>query len=887
MRWIAKLQSILRTVFRRRQAEDELEDELRDHLEQEIAHNIHSGMQPEEARFAAQRLIGSVSLYKEECRDARPLGSVEYSLRDLRYAIRTLRHTPLFTAVAIFTLALGIGANTTIFTFVENILLRSLPVHNPQALVALNWGETSSMSYLNYVDLRDGNTAFSNLAAYRFIPLSIGIHTRDNFRVWGYEATGNYFGMLGVQPLLGRFFGPADDDKPGAHPVLVISHRLWQSRFNADPNIVGRAVKINGFPFTIIGVAPPSFSGTEVVVAADYWVPLSMEPQIEPGNDWLRYRTSQNIWTMGRLKPGVSHAQAEANLDRIAKQLAGTYPNIVNPRARFQLSRPGLLGQDLRGPITRFAIVLMGIAGAALLLACINLAGMLLARASDRHREIGIRLALGASRFQLVRQLMAESLLLAASGGVLGYALAAGACQLFSFWRLESDFPFNATLHPDATVLCFTAVVALSTTILFGLTPALQAIRTDVLPRLTNEPAFNRLRRLSIRDLLVAAQIALSVVLVISSVLVVRSLQHALTLNLGFNPEGAVSVSFDLRMKGYTGENSRRFDARLLAEVSALPGIESAGIINSLPLNLAGGDTEFIMRTDRPIPKPPERHVAFTYNISPGYLRAAETRLLLGRDVNNRDREDTQPVALVNDALAHLFFGAGNPLGRHIRLHLDPADPGVEIVGVVETGKYRSLSEAPFPAVFLPIAQSGTGLTTLLVRTPLETGATTKLLRKAVLDLNPELTVFNVGSLKDQLALPLFPARIAAIVLGTFGLLAMVLAATGLFALMAYTVSRRTREIGIRMALGARPFQVFSAVFRRTFILCATGISVGTVVTLAAGELLSAVLYGVSPRDPATYAIAISIMLLVALLASWNPAARAIRIDPARTLREQ
>jgi len=886
MRWISKLQSILRIVFRHRQSETELDDELRDHLEQEVANNIRAGMTPEEARFAAQCLMGSLALYKEECRDARSLGFVEHSLRDLRYAIRTLRHTPLFTSVAIVTLALGIGANTTIFTFVENILLRSLPVHDPQTLVALNWGDTISMSYPNYVDLRDGNTAFSNLAAYRFVPLSISIHTRDNVRVWGYETTVNYFEMLGVQPLLGRFFGPADDDKPGAHPVLVISHRLWQSRFNADPNIVGRAVKINGFPFTIVGVAPPWFSGTELIVAADYWVPLSMESQIEPGDDFLRYRTSQNIWTMGRLKPGVSHAQAEANLDQIAKQLAGTYPDIVSPRARFHLSRPGLIGQNLRGPITRFGAILMGVAGAALLLACINLAGMLLARASDRHREIGIRLALGASRFQLVRQLMTESLLLAVCGAVLGYAIAAGACRLFSFWRLAVDFPFNIALRPDALVLCFTAAVALSTTLLFGLVPALQAMRTDVLPSLKSEPAFNRFRRLSIRDLLVAAQIALSVVLVISSVLVVRSLQHALNLNLGFKPAGAVSVSFDLRVKGYTQENSRRFDTRLLAEVSSLPGIESAGIINSLPLNLIS-DTEFIMRTDRPIPKPSERRVAFTYNISPGYLRAAGTRLLSGRDVTGRDRDGRPPVALVNEALAHFLFGNGNPLGRHIRLNLNPADPGVEIVGVVETGKYRSLSEAPSPAVFLPIAQSGTGFTTVVVRTPLESGAATKLLRKAVLDLNPEVTLFNVGALKDQLALPLFPARIAAIVLGIFGLLAMVLAATGLFALMAYTVSRRTKEIGIRMALGARPIQVFSSVFRRTIVLCAVGVFIGTIITLGAGGLLSAVLYGVSPRDPATYAISLLVMLLVALLASWNPAARAIRIDPARTLREQ
>ena len=886
MRWIAKLQSILRTAFRHRQAEAELDDELRDHVEQEVANNIRAGMTPEEARFAAQRLVGPVSLYKEECRDARPLGFVKYSLRDLLYAIRTLRHTPLFTAVAIVTLALGIGANTTVFTFVENILLRSLPVHDPQTLVALNWGDGVNMSYPNYIDFRDRNTVFSSLIADRLIPASISVEARQNYRVWGYEVTGNYFETLGIKPLLGRFFGPAEDDKPGAHPALVLSYRYWQSRFAGDPNVVGRTVKVNGYPFTIVGVAPPSFTGTELIVAGDFWAPMSMESQVEPGSDWLHSRSAGNSWTVGRLKPGVSCAQAEANLDQIAQQLAHAYPNEINPKARFHLSRPGLVGQALRRPIASFGVVLMGIAAAVLLLACINLAGMLLARASDRRREIGIRLALGASRFQLVRQLMTENLLLATGGGLLGYTIAAGACHLFSSWHPAFDLPMNTTLHPDTVILCFTLAVALLTTLLFGLAPALQAIRTDVIPSLKDEPASNRLRKWSVRDLVVASQIALSVILVICSVLVVRSLQNALTVNLGFNPNNAVSVSLDLKTKGYSQERSRRFHTELLAKASALPGIESTGIISNLPLRM-GENTNTASRADRPAPKPANRREAIVYNISPGYLRAAGTRLLFGRDVNSYDHEGTLPVAIVNEALARLLFDNENPIGRHVRMSSKAADPGVEIVGVVETGKYEYLGEDPHPAIFLPIAQTETGWTTLVARTRLPAQAATELLRKTVLDLNPDLALFNIGSLKDQLALPLFPARIAAIVLGIFGLLAMVLAATGLFALMAYTVSRRTREIGIRMALGARPFQVFSSVFRRTAILCAAGISIGTAVTLAAGGLLSAVLYGVSPRDPAIYAIAISIMLLVALLASWNPAARAIRIDPARILREQ
>ena len=883
MRWTARLRSLLRSLFRRSQAEADLDSELQYHLEQEIDNNLRAGMSPEEAKLAAHRLTGSVSLYKEECRDARGIGFIENSVRDLRYAARALRHTPLFTIVAISTLALGIGANTTVFTFIENILLRPLPVSNPQQLAVLNWGGMVNISYPNYIDFRDRNAAFSNLIAYRYNPVNLSLRARENFRVWGYEATGNYFPTLGIKPLLGRFFGPGDDDKPGGHPVLVISYRFWQSRFAADPNVIGRSVKINGFPFTIIGVAPPSFEGTELITSADYWAPMSMELQIEPGNDWLHSRGSQEVWVMGRLKNSASRAQAEANLDQIARQLARIYLNDINRKDKFHLTRPGLIGGALRGPMTGFGVVLMSLAAMVLLLACVNLAGMLSARASDRRHEIGIRLAVGASRMQLLRQLMTESLLLALSGGLVGYAIAFCACRLFSAWRPHFDIPFSTALHPNSTVLFFAIAVAFFTAILFGLTPALQAIRTDLNASLKNEPASNRVHRWSVRDLLVAGQIAVSVVLVISSVLVVRSLQHALTLNLGFNPNNAVSVSFDLRLQGYKGDRARRFDAELLRKAAAIPGVESAGIVNSLPLRTGGENNDVISRADRPLPPPSEQRAAIVYNISPGYLRTAGTRLLRGRGFDQHDRQGAPSVAIVNDALTHVLFGNESALDKRLRL----GDHVVQIVGVVETGKYEYLGEDPHPAVFLPIAQTGTGWTTLVARTPLPAQTATELLRKAALALDPELTIFSAGSLEQQLALPLFPARIAAIVLGIFGVLAMVLAATGLFALMAYTVSRRTHEIGIRMALGAQAGQVLFSVFRRTLVLCAVGLSIGMIITLASARLLSAVLYGVSPRDPATYITAMAMLVAVALLACSNPAARAIRIDPARTLREQ
>ncbi len=886
MRVLSIVRNTLRALLRRRQAEADLEDEFRDHLEREIESNITTGMAPEEARPAALRLMGPISVHQEECRDWRGAVFLETCARDVRYAVRTFRRTPLFTAAAVLTLGIGIGAITTVFTFVDNILLRPVPGRSPQQLAFLNWGEMVNTSYPNYADLRDRNRVFSSLIAYRYNPVSMSLQARENYRVWGYEATGNYFVALGIKPLLGRFFGPEEDDKPGAHPVLVVSHRFWRSRLAADPNAVGRQVKINGYPFTIIGVASPGFAGTELIVDADYWVPMSMELQVEPGNDWLHSRSARNIWTMGRLKPGVSRAQAEANLNHLARQLAATYPDVVDRKARLRLSPPGLIGQAFRGPITGFGVVLMSIGGLVLLLACVNLAGMLTARAADRRREIGLRLALGVSKTRLLRQLMTESLLLAAIGGLLGFGIAFGACRLFSSWRLNIDIPIDAALQPDALVLGFTAATALCTTLLFGLMPALQAMRTDLIPSLKNAPAHG-FGRWHPRDLIVTGQIALSVILVLCSLLVARSLRHALTLNLGFKPANGVSASFDLRLQGYDRRRSRSFDAALIANASALPGIQAVGIINNLPLRIEGEEESDVSRTDRPVPPPSERRGAIIYKISPGYLQAAGTKLFLGRDFNSYDRERAPAVAIVNQAFTDLLFPKENPLGKHFRTSMNAADAGMEIVGVVETGKYEYLGEDPMPVVFLPIEQTGTAETTLVARTALPARQAAELLRKTILDLDPELTAYSVGGLKDQLALALFPARAAAIVLGSFGFLAMVLAATGLFALMAYAVARRTREIAVRIALGARPGQVLSSVLKRTLALCAFGVLLGAVATLAAGRLLSAVLYGVSPRDPVAYATTILLMAFVALLACWSPAARAIHIDPARTLREE
>jgi predicted permease len=532
--------------------------------------------------------------------------------------------------------------------------------------------------------------------------------------------------------------------------------------------------------------------------------------------------------------------------------------------------------------MSRIVAVFAAVAGLVLLLACVNLAGMLLARAADRRREVGIRLALGASRGQLMRQLMTESLLLAVAGGALGFALTILMCRLIGSWHPVLTLPINTALHPNQTVLGFVLATVLGTAILFGLAPALQTVRTSLTPNLRNEHP----RRRNARDILVAAQIAISVVLAICSVLVIRSSQHALSLKLGVQPEGAVALSVDLNLKGYTNDRVHAFNDALLARASTAPGIDSAGIVNFLPLTMRENDGT-ISRPDRPVPKPWERRAAIMYNISPGYFRAIGTRLLAGRDFDSRDRPGSPFFVIVNEASAHALFGAENPVGRRLRLGENPSDPGIEIVGVVEDGKYEYLSEAPHPVLYMPLAFTGGQFTTLVARSGLPAAQVTELLRKTVLDLDPELTLVSAGGLKDQLALALLPVQIAAIVLGIFGVLAMVLAATGLFALIAYAVSRRTREIGIRMALGARQGQVLSSVLTRTSLLCAAGALAGTLLALGAGKVLSTILYGVSPRDPETLLAAFLIVACVAVLACWQPALRAIRIDPALTLREE
>ncbi len=776
------------------------------------------------------------------------------------------------------TLALGIGANTTTFSVVNKLLMRPLPVERPDELVFLNTNHGNNLSYPTYKDFRDRTRTLSGLITYRPAPVSLSLGG-TNAHLFGYEVSGNYFEILGVKAILGRTLTPADDQKRLGHPVVVLSYANWKNRFSGDPAAVGKTVKLNGLTYTILGVMPPEFFGTERLLAPEFWVPMAMEPQIEPGNDWLENRDTWNCWVVGRLKSGITTAQAEAELDTIATQLARDYRNLEG--LRIALSPPGLLGNLLRGGVIGFAAVLMGVAALVLLIACTNLASLLLARASDRRKEVAIRLALGAPRSRLIRQFLVESLWLSIAGAAGGMLLASWITGFLASWKPPLDIPVNFDIPLDRRVLLFTTAAGLLTTLLFGLAPGIQSARTDLLSALKN--AAERFGRWHAREFLVAAQIALSVMLLIATAMVVHSLQRALTINMGFNPQNAAAVAVDLGLAGYDENRGREFQRRIVEKVAALPGVQSAGLADTIPLSINQSHTS-TSRADKPEPKPEEMIRANYYMVNPGYFQTMQTRILSGRAFDAHDRQGIPNVAIINRALAERLFPNENAVGGKLTGY---GTGPVEIVGIAEDGKYDSLNDSGQPAVFWPILQRYNSTSVIIARSSLPAEQLVRMLQNAVRELDPTLPFYQAGSLDDNLRLPLLPARLAASMLGGFGALAIVLAATGVYGVMAYAVARRRREIGIRMAIGATGGQVMNLVLRRTLILLAAGGFLGALAALAAGGLLTPILYNVSPKDPTAFALALLLMAAVALAAAWLPALNASRIAPGSALREE
>jgi predicted permease len=807
------------------------------------------------------------------------LAALETLFQDLRYALRMLRRNPGFAAVAVLSLALGIGANALVFSVVNALLLRPLPVEQPDQLVFLENKSFNTQSFPNYRDLRDRNQTFSGMVGYRLAPMEMESASGAT-RIWGLLATGNYFDVLGVRPVMGRLFHQAEDLRVGASPYAVLSYNSWRGRFGGDPAIVGKTVRINRLPYTVLGVAPADFHGTELWYWPEVWVPMMMEPQIEnyTGTGWLDNRGTWNTWVLGRLKLGVSKTEALANLNTIAGELAREYPD-NNEGLQFKLAKPGLAGDYIGGPAKAFGLGVLGLAALVLLAACANLASLLTARAADRQREIAIRLSIGAKRSRVVRQVLVETLVMSLAGGAAGYALAFLLSHALTRWRAPMDFPIQFDVNPDWRVFLFSLAVSMVAAVLFGAAPAWRASKTDANAVLKGGAANWGRGRLASRDVLVVLQVAVCFVLVAACLVSLRGLQQTLRMRLGFEPEGVSVVGFDLGLAGYSEEKARLFQQRVLESVRQLPGVRSAAYSNSVPLGIDQSHTT-VYPPDKTAPRPSDGTSATYYQIAPGFFATMGTRLLAGRDFTWHDDQKSPRVAIINVAFARRVLHSENPVGKSFR-----QGTLIEVVGVVEDGKYESLTESQAPAVFWPILQSPDSTTTVEVRSSLPAEQMVSEMRRAVAALDPELPVYGTGSLDQMLGFAFFPTHAAAIALSAFGVLAIMLAVTGIHGLVSYAVARRVREIGIRMAVGARPAQVLKLVLGRIMVLIAVGSAIGLALALAAGQVLASVVYGASARDPVTLACVVAVIVLLGLLSSWAPTRRALRIDPMRALR--
>ena len=821
--------------------------------------------------------------------------------QDLRYGVRMLLKTPGFTLVAVVALALGIGANSAIFSAVNAFLLRPLPVEKPEELVVLFESDRerrsfdNEFSYLDYRDYRDQSQSFSGLIIHSFASAAIGgggssEHDRNGL-IWGEVVSGNYFDVLGVRAARGRTFLPEEDRTPGTHAVVVISHNLWQRRFASDANIVGQTISMNGRMFTVIGVAPETFKGTEFAVGLDFWVPVMMEEQIRPGSDRLTNRGPGWFEMVGRLKPGVTREQAEAELTTIARRLAEEHQTTQRDRDVTISVRPEIMGR-LGDPevFEMFSLsgkLALAVASLILLIACANVANLLLARATSRRREIGIRLALGASRWRIVRQLLTESLLLAVAGGGLGFIIAFWTADLWVVFT--PTFPFNIVMNftPDLWVLGWTTLVSLITGVVFGLVPALQASKPDVVPVLKGETqtVSRRARRFSLRSALVVAQVAMSLVVLICGGLFIRSLRHAQTINPGFDPDNVLVMTLDPSLLGYTEDEGRRFYAEVIRRIEALPDVESASAIHYMLLGDSGSSTGPVVLEGQEQPPPGSGTYIYYGIVTPGFFETLRIPLVDGRDFNERDMEGASDVIIINETAARRLFTGENPIGKHIRVG-DASSPLREIIGIARDGKYRTLGEPPRSYMYVPQSQRYRPQMTIAVRARGQmTDGFADRVRREVNTLDNRLPVFDVKTMHEHLRYALWGPRTAATLASSFGLLGLLLAAMGIFGVMSYSVAQRTREIGIRMALGAQPRDVLRLVTREGMILTIIGIAIGLVAAFALTRLLSSLLYGVSPNDLVTFTVVALLLSAVAFLASYIPARRATKVDPTVALR--
>jgi len=790
-----------------------------------------------------------------------------------------------FTVVAMLTLALGIGANAVVFSVLNALILHPLHLPHAETLYGIQHGDEASsyQSYPDYLDLRDRNRSFDDLAAYD--AAQVGLDTGENtVRAWIGVVTGNYFDVLGIQPYLGRLFHASDEHGPNSAPYIVLAYEYWHTHFQDDRHVVGRVVQLNKHPFTIVGVAPPEFHGTLVFFNPAFFVPIVNQEQVE-GENLLNVRGKRWVFmVVGHLKAGVTPAQAVADLNSIGSWLEKTYPK-EDDRRTFALARPSLYGDYLGRPVRAFMTGLMLLAGLILLAACANLGSLFAARAADRSREVALRLALGASRLRILRQLFTEAVLLSLGGGAVGLWGSIVLLSGLSVWQPFSRWPIHLSVNPDANVYGVALLLTLASGFLFGAVPVRQVLHTDPY-EIVKAGSIGRVGRwITIRDLLLVVQIAICAVLVTSSMVAVRGLVRSLHSNFGFDPQNAMLADTDLTMAGYSGEKVPEMQRRIIDALETIPGVKSVGLIDNTPL-VSGSYPGSLIFTDEMTDLKPSNAVAdsYTFSISPEYFHAAGTTLLSGRAFTWHDDKNAPGVAVINQEFARkVFDSATNSVGRYFK---KKDGTRIQVVGIVEDGKYNRITEDQEPAMFLPILQSPSSSTYLAVRSERDPGQLVAAIRSTVRDLDAGLPIY-IEPWNKELDTALFASRMAAMTLGVMGVMGAMLSITGIFGLAAYSVSKRLRELGIRMALGAQRKEVLQAALGRPFKLLAFGSAAGLLLGILASRVLALIVYQATPRDPLVLAGVVLAMALLGLVATWIPAQRALSIDPAILLREE
>ena len=805
--------------------------------------------------------------------------------QDVRYAARTLAKNPGFTAVAVVTLALGIGLNTTIFAWMKAVAIESLPgvprAHEMVVMGGMSRKGGGCCNGVSYLHLRDFNArakSMAGIAGWEIATVNLDAGGGEDARVRGTIVTENYFDVLGAKPAIGRTFSPEEGKTPGTHPVAVISHGTWQRVFGGDPNIAGRQVRINRHPFTIIGVMPPEFSSAVPGLAFEIFVPALMQQQLVPGENWVTNRSAGWLDAFGRLKPGITVQAARAEMDVLSQQIEkdypGTFPEMTMGVYTLTDSPLGIIGA-----LFSVVTILMALVGVLLLIACGTVANLLLARAAERRREIAVRMALGAGRGRLLRQMLTESALLGLVAGALGLVVGAWSSQAIQRLMPFGDMPIAFNLKVDGYVLSFTLGTSLLTALFFGLAPALQATRRDVVGSLKDQRA--GLGRVWWRSALVTAQVALSVVTLVCAGLFLRSLGAARDVDPGFNTRDAVMISMDVFPAGYTPETGRQFYAQLLERVSALPGVKSATLARRPPLMQRGARGTGIDEIEGYKRGEKERLGSLFDTVGANYFRTMGIPLIAGRDFTEADVKTSAPVMIANENFIKKYWPSESGVGKRVRI----GGRWIEVVGVARNVQYRSLGENGRLYLYAPHQQQYEPDMTLVVRHSGNAVATVDAVRNAVRAMDPKLPLFDVKTIEQHFSSAMGTTRIAAQASSAFGALALLLAAAGIYGVLAFSTSRRTNEIGLRIALGARPGHIARMIGRQCALIVGIGVVIGLAAAFAASRALGSMLFGVQPGDPLTYAAIAVLLTVVAALACWLPARRAMHVDPAVALR--